>query len=288
MTSSSSWRLRVQHKTGFTYAGPAGASYNEARMSPRNEARQAVLDARVEVWPPARTYRYEDYWGTVVTAFDVHAAHETLQVTATATVETLPAGDLIPADGGASWAELTVPETIDRWHELLLPTPRTALDGELTELAERIRGEHPTPHSAALATCTMVREEVEYVPGATGVQTDAVQAWRQRKGVCQDISHLVVGLLRAMGMPARYVSGYLHPSPAAAIGEAVVGQSHAWVEWWVGRWTAFDATNGIPVGERHVVVGRGREYGDVPPLKGVYSGPENSGQGVEVTVTRLR
>jgi len=286
--TSSSWRLRVQHKTGFTYAGPVAASYNEARMSPRNEARQAVLDARVEVWPPARTYRYEDYWGTVVTAFDVHAAHETLQVTATATVETLPAGDLIPADSGASWAELAVPETVDRWHELLLPTPRTALDEDLTELAERVRGEHPTPHAAALATCTLVGEEVEYVPGATGVQTDAVQAWRQRKGVCQDISHLVVGLLRAMGVPARYVSGYLHPSPAAAIGDAVVGQSHAWVEWWVGRWTAFDPTNGIPIGERHVVVGRGREYGDVPPLKGVYSGPENSGQGVEVTVTRLR
>lgn len=285
---TSSWRLRVQHKTGFTYAGQVGASYNEARMSPRNEARQAVLDARVEVWPPARTYRYEDYWGTVVTAFDVHAAHETLQVTATATVETLPAGDLIPADGGASWAELAVPETVDRWHELLLPTPRTALDEELTELAERMRGEHPTPHAAALAICTLVREEVEYVPGATGVQTDAVQAWRQRKGVCQDISHLTVGMLRAVGLPSRYVSGYLHPAPAAAIGEAVVGQSHAWVEWWVGRWTAFDPTNGIPVGERHVVVGRGREYGDVPPLKGVYSGPENTAQGVEVTVTRLR
>ncbi|MFC0528110.1 transglutaminase family protein [Phytohabitans kaempferiae] len=288
MTGASSWRLRLQHKTGFTYAGAVGASYNEARMSPRNEARQAVLDARVEVWPPARTYRYEDYWGTIVTAFDVHAAHEALQVTATATVETLPAGDLIPADGGSSWAELAVPETVDRWHELLLPTPRTALDEELTEVAERVRGEHPTPHAAALAACSLVREEVEYVPGATGVQTDAVQTWRQRKGVCQDFSHLVVGLLRAMGTPARYVSGYLHPAPAAGIGEAVVGQSHAWVEWWVGRWTAFDPTNGIPVGERHVVVGRGREYGDVPPLKGVYSGPENSGQGVEVTVTRLR
>ncbi|MDQ7910063.1 transglutaminase family protein [Phytohabitans sp. ZYX-F-186] len=286
--TSSSWRLRVQHKTGFTYAGAVGASYNEARMSPRNEARQAVLDARVEVWPPARTYRYEDYWGTVVTAFDVHAPHETLQVTATATVETLPPGDLIAGDAGASWDELSVPEAVDRWHELLLPTPRTALDEELTGVAERVRGEHPTPHAAALATCTLVREEVEYVAGATGVQTDAVHAWRQRKGVCQDISHLVVGMLRAMGMPARYVSGYLHPSPAAAIGEPVVGQSHAWVEWWVGRWTAFDPTNGIPVGERHVVVGRGREYGDVPPLKGVYSGPENSGQGVEVTVTRLR
>lgn len=285
--SVNGWRLRVVHTTGFTYAGPVGSSYNEARMSPRNEARQAVLEARVEVWPPARTYRYEDYWGTIVTAFDVRGAHEALRVTATATVDTLPAGDLLAADGGASWAELA-PENTDRWRELLESTPRTALDEELTELARSIRAAHPTPHAAAIAVCEQVRDEVAFETGATGVQTDAVQAWRQRKGVCQDLSHLVVGLLRAMGTPARYVSGYLHPTPGAPTGETVVGQIHAWVDWWVGRWTAFDPTNGIPVGERHVVVGRGREYGDVPPLTGVYSGPENTGQGVEVAVTRLR
>ncbi|RKR88559.1 transglutaminase-like putative cysteine protease [Micromonospora pisi] len=286
--SVDSWRLKIIHRTGFSYAGKVASSYNEARMSPRNETRQAVLDARVEVWPSARTYRYEDYWGTSVTAFDVHSPHEALQVTAASTVETLPAGDLLPPGGGATWADLGRPEHVDRWHELLLPTPRTALDEELTALAEIARAGHSTPHATALALCEQIREEVAYTAGATGVQTDAVQAWRQRKGVCQDHSHLLVGLLRAAGIPARYVSGYLHPSPSASIGEAVTGQSHAWVEWWVGRWTGFDPTNGIPVGERHVVVGRGREYGDVPPLKGVYSGPENTGQGVEVTITRLR
>jgi transglutaminase-like putative cysteine protease len=282
-----SWRLKVRHKTGFTYAGKVGSSYNEARMSPRNEPHQAVLEARVEVWPPARTYRYEDYWGTIVTAFDVHSAHERLEVTASSTVETLPPGDIVPA-GAMTWDDLAVPEAVDRWHELLLPTPRTALDEELTALAEEIRKAEASPHAAALAACERVRAEVTYETGATGVQTDAVHAWRQRKGVCQDISHLTAGLLRTMGLPARYVSGYLHPHAAAAIGETVVGQSHAWVEWWVGRWTGFDPTNGVPVGERHVVVGRGREYGDVPPLKGVYAGPVNTGQGVEVELTRLR
>jgi transglutaminase-like putative cysteine protease len=240
----------------------------------------------VEVWPPARTYRYEDYWGTVVTAFDVHAKHEALTVTATSTVETLPPGDLV--GDGASWDDIAVPESVDRWYELLLPSKRTTLDDELTGIAADIRAAHATPHAAALAVSEFVRGEVTYQPGATGVQSDALHAWEQRKGVCQDISHLTVGMLRSMGMPARYVSGYLHPRPSAAIGESVVGQSHAWVEWWVGRWTAFDPTNGVPVGERHVVVGRGREYGDVPPLKGVYAGPKSTGQGVEVTITRLR
>ena len=281
-----SWRLRLQHKTGYDYAGPVSSSYNEARMWPRNDARQAVLDARVEVWPPARTYRYEDYWGTVVTAFDVHAPHEALTVTATSTVETLPPGDLV--DTGSSWEDIAVPDVVDRWYELLLPTTRTTIDRSLAEIAADIRAAHATPHAAALAACEFVRGEVTYETGSTGVQSDAMHAWRQRKGVCQDISHLTVGLLRSMGMPARYVSGYLHPRPSAAIGESVVGQSHAWVEWWVGRWTAFDPTNGVPVGERHVVIGRGREYGDVPPLKGVYAGPKSTGQGVEVTITRLR
>jgi transglutaminase-like putative cysteine protease len=276
----------VQHKSGFDYAGPVSSSYNEARMWPRNETRQAVLDARVEVWPPARTYRYEDYWGTSVTAFDVHAKHESLTVTATSTVETLPAGDLV--GDGVSWESLVLPETVDRWYELLLATTRTGLNDELTAIAADIRGAHATPHAAALAVCEFVRGEVTYQPGATGVQSDALHAWTQRKGVCQDISHLTVGMLREMGTPARYVSGYLHSRPSAAIGESVIGQSHAWVEWWAGRWTAYDPTNGVPVGERHVVVGRGREYGDVPPLKGVYAGPKSTHQAVEVTITRLR
>jgi transglutaminase-like putative cysteine protease len=283
-----SWRLKVRHKTGFTYAGVVGSSYNEARMSPRNEPRQAVLEARVEVWPLARTYRYEDYWGTSVTAFDVHSAHERLEVTASFTVETLPPGDVLGPHAGVGWDDLAAPATVDRWHELLLATPHTVLDDELLALATEVRKSSEGPHSAALAACERVREEVAYEAGVTGVQTDAVHAWRQRKGVCQDISHLTAGLLRAMGIPARYVSGYLHPRSSAAIGETVTGQSHAWVEWWVGRWTAFDPTNGVAVGERHVVVGRGREYGDVPPLKGIYSGPANTGQGIEVAITRLR
>jgi transglutaminase-like putative cysteine protease len=302
--SQRSWRLRVRHKTGFTYAGPVGSSFNEARMSPRNEQHQAVLDARVEVWPPARTYRYEDYWGTIVTSFDVQVPHESLDVTATATVETLSAagggggagGGAGPADAGrtsagrasAGWVDLAVRETADRWYELLLHTPRTALDEELTQLAAEWRAEHRMPHAAALVACERIRAEVAYEPGTTGVQTDAVHAWRQRSGVCQDISHLAAGLLRAMGIPARYVSGYLHPDSGATIGEPTIGQSHAWVEWWAGEWVGFDPTNGIPVGERHVVVGRGRDYADVPPLKGVFSGAPHVGQRVEVELTRLR
>ena len=121
------WRLKIQHRSGFDFASPVSASYTEARMWPRTEKRQTVLDAGVEVWPPARTYRYEDYWGTVVTAFDVHAKHEALTVTATSTIETLPPGDLIEPGDGASWAALADPDDLDRFYELLLPSRRTTL-----------------------------------------------------------------------------------------------------------------------------------------------------------------
>jgi transglutaminase-like putative cysteine protease len=279
------WRLQISHRTGFAYAGPVASSYNEARMSPCTNDHQNVLDSRVTVRPYVRTFTYRDYWDTLVTVFDVHAPHETLDVLADALVETSSASEF---GDGLSWADLGAPHVAERWPEVTLPTPRTALDEELTALAADLRGAHPTPAAAASAVCDIVHEKIEYVPGSTGVQTDAVQVWRQRKGVCQDISHLSIGLLRALGLPARYVSGYLYPTEDAELGDAVTGQSHAWVEWFDGSWRAFDPTNGIPIGERHVMVGHGRDYADVPPLKGLYAGPANTGQTVAVTLTRVR
>jgi transglutaminase-like putative cysteine protease len=279
------WRLQISHRTGFTYGGPVASSYNEARMSPGTESRQTVLDSTVTVRPSARTFTYRDYWDTLVTAFDVHVPHDKLEVIADALVETSAADDVI---GGLAWSDLSAPEITDRRAEMLLPTPRTALDEELTDLAASLRASHETPGAAAVTVCELINEKIAYVPGSTGVQTDAVQVWRQKEGVCQDISHLSVGLIRALGLPARYVSGYLYPTKEAQLGDAVTGQSHAWVEWFDGSWRGFDPTNGIPIGERHVIVGRGRDYADVPPLKGVYAGPANTGQSVEVTLTRVR
>jgi transglutaminase-like putative cysteine protease len=280
------WRMQMRHRTGVAYAGPVTSSYNEARMLPSPEPRQSVLHASVTVTPFARTYQYQDYWGTTVTSFDVHTPHSALEVLAESVVET--SGPAPVRAGAPAWSDLAHPSTVDRWNEFLLETPRTALDEELTDLAATVKGSHRVPIEAARAVCDRLRDQISYVPGTTGVLTDAVQVWRQKKGVCQDISHLAIALMRAMGIPARYVSGYLHPKTSAPIGEETAGQSHAWIEWWSGEWRAFDPTNGVPVAERHVVVGRGRDYGDVPPLKGVFAGAAGTGQQVEVTLTRLR
>jgi transglutaminase-like putative cysteine protease len=127
---------------------------------------------------------------------------------------------------------------------------------------------------------------VRYLPGVTNVKTTAAESWAARAGVCQDIAHVTVGALRAAGIPARYVSGYLHPKPSAELRETVTGESHAWVEFFCGTWHGFDPTNLIDIGERHVVVGQGRDYRDVPPLRGVYAGSSNSELFVTVEITR--
>lgn len=269
------WRLRIRHVTGFTYAGQAHASYNEARLTPMTLPWQVTLFSQVEVHPAASTYRYYDYWGTLVTAFDLQRSHGELKVVASSLVETDTPAPVPPVD----WSSLA--SVADQHAELLAATPRTTVDPSVLPAFEG------PPSEVALAIGEFVRSEVEYVPGSTGVQTSAQEAWTLRKGVCQDIAQLTVALLRQRGIPARYVSGYLHPAREAEIGQTVEGQSHAWVEWWCGDWVGYDPTNGVAVGPRHVVVARGRDYADVAPLKGVYHGPPSSHLGVSVEITRV-
>jgi transglutaminase-like putative cysteine protease len=277
------WRLRIKHVTGFTYAGTAYASYNEARMTPLTFAGQNALFSQVECNPGATTWRYRDYWGTQVTVFDLQRPHQQLRVTASSLVETF---DRVDPSAGTDWATLRDESTVDVHLEFLTPTELTTVDEELAATAaELVRAQSPA--RAGLTIAEWVRDNVEYVPGSTGVRTSAQDAWQLRKGVCQDIAQLTCGLLRSVGIPARYVSGYLYPRTDAAVSDTVAGQSHAWVEWWAGDWTGFDPTNGTPVGKRHVLVARGRDYADVTPLKGVYHGAPSTELGVVVEITRM-
>jgi transglutaminase-like putative cysteine protease len=275
------WRLRIKHVTGFTYAGTAHASYNEARMTPMTGSGQTTLFSQIECAPASPPWRYRDYWGTQVSVFDLQRPHQQLRVTATSLVETT---ERIVPSGTATWADLA--SKVDDFAELLTPTELTTVDGELTGTAKQIAADL-TPAQAARAIADWVRANVEYEPGSTGVRTSAQEAWSLRKGVCQDIAHLSVGMLRSVGIPARYVSGYLYPKADGEVGQVVAGQSHAWVEWWCGEWTPFDPTNGGPAGLRHVLVAHARDYSDVTPLKGVYHGAPSTGLGVTVEITRL-
>lgn len=277
------WRSGIRHTTGYRYDTEVTRSYNEARLLPLTGVEQTTLEARVETRPDCRQQRYWDYWGTQVTAFDVHVAHDALEVTATSVVDTR---EPVEPKDPVGWELLRAEAVRDRFVELLTATRRTAVDEAMRSLAaQTVQG--LDPYAAARALCDLVRDAVSYRRGTTGVATSAIEAWALRAGVCQDIAHVTLAMLRSVGLPARYVSGYLHPKPDAAIGETVTGESHAWVEVWLGEWWAYDPTNGVAAGNRHVIVARGRDYGDVSPLKGVYSGGGSQSLGVVVEVTRL-
>ena len=277
-------RLRVVHTTRYTYGSPVTSSYNEARLTPQTTPSQTTLEAVVRTNPTTTVLRYHDYWGTQVTAFDLHAPHDRLEVVASSLVETAPVPD---PDETVGWDVLGSDGTRDQFSELLAATPYTTPDASMDDVCAEVAGQ-PDPVSAVHAASGLVREHLTYRPGATGVATTAAEAWRKRTGVCQDFAHLTVALLRQAGIPARYVSGYLHPAVEPVVGETVVGESHAWVEAWVGGWLAIDPTNGAAVDERHVTVGKARDYRDVSPLRGVYAGSGRSSLRVEVQITRLR
>lgn len=277
------WRLRVVHTTGFEYDAPVTSSFNEARLTPRSDSRQNVIHNRVETTPATRAYRYTDYWGTAVTAFDLHAPHTTLSVTGSSVVETEAIS--MPTDT-VDWNRLEEDDVRDRFGEYLSGTDYVPDSDRFAETAARLRREN-RPADAVIAAANWVHEQMSYVPGATGVHTSALEAWEDRRGVCQDYAHLTLMLLRTMGIPARYMSGYLHPHRDAEIGESVGGESHAWVQAWTGSWWGYDPTNAGLVNEQHISVAVGRDYADVSPLKGIFSGGGSTHLDVVVEIIRL-
>lgn len=278
-------RLRVVHTTGFSYKAPVTSSYNETRITPRNDSRQTVVVEHVDTSPAARQYRYTDYWGTQVVSFDLHAPHDRLEVTSTAVVET--ERETRHADAaGATWEQLRSPEVVDEYDEMLCPTVYSPHTKKLVKFAAKAAGELP-PAAAAEAVVAAVYEEMQYLPGTTEVHSTAADAWRHRSGVCQDYAHITLAMLRSLGIPARYVSGYLHPHADAPLGQAVAGESHAWIEIWTGGWWGMDPTNNKPVDDFHILIGTGRDYGDIRPVMGIYTGGEQSELDVSVRITRL-
>jgi len=204
----------VRHRTGYEYASQVRASYNEARMTPVSGGGQHALESRVETGPPARLLRYVDYWGTVVHAFDVHVPHIELVVTATSVVET--AGPR-PAPPETGWEALAEPAVRDRFAELTVPSRYVLLEPEVVKVGEALAAAH-RPAEAGRRAVGWVHDQLDYVRGVTGVHSTSAEARAAARGVCQDYAHLALALLRGMGLPSRYVSGYLLPDGDGAVG----------------------------------------------------------------------
>jgi transglutaminase-like putative cysteine protease len=253
-------------------------------MTPRSNREQFVLATRLDISPLAWTLDFNDYWGTRVTAFEIAERHNRLDVVATSTVDI---SERVTEGLKLSWEEILEPNLLDQHCEMLTESEHVEPGEELRKIAADIARDAQYPAQAVQGIVERVLGRVDYVPGATEVQTRASEVWVKRAGVCQDLVHLALGALRSIGIPCRYVSGYLMPDASPEPGQTKVGESHAWMQYWDGIWVGLDPTNDTAPGDFHVEVGVGRDYFDVPPLKGVYSGSSSSDLFVEVEMTAL-
>jgi len=280
-----SWILSIEHSSHYSYSAPLDGSLNEARMLPQSDRTQFVFERSLHITPSAHLQEYQDYWGTRVHIFEIHQPHRELSVIARSRVQTGTANPL--EDAPPPWRYYRDPLFDDTYAEFLDPTELTWIEDtdEVSDALELLSG-RPNPLDAAHCASDLVHERLTYEAGSTAVSTSASEAWSIRKGVCQDFAHLCIAFLRRLGIPARYVSGYYYPDKDDSIGETIDAESHAWVEAWVGSWLPLDPTNQDYEAERYVMVGRGRDYTDVPPLIGIYSGGGTSAMEVNVKVTR--
>jgi transglutaminase-like putative cysteine protease len=282
-------RLDIRYVTRFRYSEPIVESQNELRASPANDAHQQVVHYRVTTTPNARVASHVDYWGTRVDTFGVRLPHTQLEVNASATVETHPRSEPqvpVPLDALAEggWREQHL--------EFLQPSPHVTWGSEVVAFARDL-----TAHTSDVVSMVVAVDSAvgafEYRRGRTAVGIAVDDVLAQGEGVCQDFAHLSIAALRVLGVPARYVSGYFFTSDDAtgedATADEVEVETHAWVEAAIPGhgWWAIDPTNRQVVGERHVAIGRGRDYDDVAPFRGVYIGPVEHVLDVGVTMRRL-
>lgn len=269
-------RFDIRYRTRFAYDPAVTESHNELRACPVTDEHQRLVTYRVGAIPQVRPLSFTDYWGTRVDAFGVRLPHKHLEVVAEATVETAPR-ELIHTD--ATIDEIANTDFQARHHEYLQPTRHTDWDDHLLKLATGCVDERgPDVLASAFGIHDLVRASLKYEKGVTDIGTPVTQVLIGGAGVCQDYAHLAVALCRSVGIPARYVSGYLFSADDATAERTdkpvVHVQTHAWIEVGVPRsgWFPLDPTNGREVGEFHVKVGHGRDYDDVCPFRGVYQG----------------
>lgn len=269
-------RITVVHTTAFTYTDPIAESVMEVRLEPVADLGQRLLDFTLSVTPRVAADRYVDGFGNAVHHFTIQAPHSRLTVTARSVVETMaetPAGD--PEEGLAPL-------------DLLLFRPPVIDVTGVRRLAQRYRAPAGAPASSVAgaldALALGISRDFVYDTKSTDVSTAVDRVLELKAGVCQDFAHLFIAVLRAMDVPARYVSGYIHGGGPGTLR----GASHAWAEAWLPGlgWVGYDATHPIRTGPHHVRVAVGRDYRDAAPTRGVYVGAAQSKMSVMVR-TRL-
>jgi transglutaminase-like putative cysteine protease len=274
-------RYRVTHTTSYSYEDAVSVSHNEARITPRRTPGQIPQRTQLLVEPPPTTLVTEtDYFGNTLHFFSLEEHHQTLSVTAVSDVEV--DGTPVPAFGlTPSWDTVSTAVRRDRSRggiEALgytFDSPFVRTDAQMRDYASRSFGPGRPVLEAAFDLTRRIHEDFKYEPGATSIATPLTELMRVRRGVCQDFAHLEIAMLRSLGMPARYVSGYVRTRPAPGRQQLTgADASHAWVALYVPGfgYVDLDPTNGSIPHDEHVTLAWGRDFGDVSPVKGVILG----------------
>jgi transglutaminase-like putative cysteine protease len=268
-------RFEIEHTTRFDYTGPITETMMELRLMPLDGRGQRLLEFTLAVSPRVKLTSYTDGYGNLVHYFNLLRAHRKLRITSRSLVE-------MDGDGGPAEDDLV-------WDFLRFRAPVTDEPG-VNDLAARHAPTDPNSGPAvdrALENLTVaISRDFAYDPAVTNVYTGVDEVLKLRAGVCQDFAHLFIAAARAMEVPARYVSGYIHIPGPRGITE---GASHAWAEAWIPGtgWVGFDATHPVRAGENHVRVAVGRDYRDAAPTRGVYVGTATGRMDVNVRTRAL-
>jgi transglutaminase-like putative cysteine protease len=264
----------IRHVTKFSYESPISESVMEARMQPRSDVLQHCIRFGLSTTPPSRVRMYQDPDGNMVHHFSIPGRHSRLTLTAEAFVESARVPDLPESLGPDAWDRIDAATAEGEFWDVLNASAFAKRTDLLCALAEEMslsRAEDP------IATLRQVMTELfarfEYKPKSTRVDSPIDEALSTRQGVCQDFSHIMIALVRQLGIPCRYVSGYLFQQGEAPE-RSMDGATHAWVEAWLLNlgWVGFDPTHNALAGENHIRVAVGRDYADVPPTRGVFKG----------------
>lgn len=274
--------LSIEHLTELTYTDRVSESVNEIRMAPRTDNRQTLRGFGLALGPPAQVSEHIDWLGNRVHQFSVLESHDKLIAVAHSAVETHGREvklDEIP-DETVTSGELT----LEMYDFLAFAGPITKSDA-LAELLKALGLERePSTARVVSGVAKSLREKLEYKKGVTTHTSTVNEVLERGAGVCQDLAHVAIGLLRLRGIPARYVSGYLHRADGPAELE-----THAWCEAYVPAvgWVAVDPTHATTADERHITVAVGRSYADVPPNRGVFHGDAEEAIRVRVTISEV-
>lgn len=278
----------VRHVTTFRYEPAVRESVMEVRLQPRSEGNQRCLSFTLDVTPPANITQYSDFTGNTVHHFDIAGAHKEVKVTAKSTIQVQSMPAPRPSEAG-DWDDLDALTANDDYWEMMLPSEFAHSTEALEPLSKELKCERRGGPLDLLTELNQgIYELFAYVPNSTKVDSPIEEALLNRQGVCQDFAHIMIALVRPLRIPCRYVSGYLfHREENGHKDRSLEGASHAWVEALVPRmgWIAFDPTNNLIGGDRHIRVAIGRDYADVPPTRGVYKGEAQSELSVAVTVS---